>query len=1139
MKRSFLLLFAAFVAFMSCQPAEPPKGPDDTQHYVQVESDTLYLGFKDNDESQMYIESHDAFWQYHYDESQEWCFITDLTDELGIRHLVIEVEDNDTDADRELTVTITNGEAAGSFVIKQLANSAKPATSIEFNQSKFVLSKDMATIEVEVTADGEYEIVLPENTEWISHDGTKESADKRIETFFVMGNFASDIRVATIQFKSLNAAAEVEVKQWGTTELYIDAEQKVLPFIAGRDSVCVQAAVDFAAIVTEGGDWVSIDKSVSTAEKVFFDYTENVDESQERTAVIVLMTASNNYSIELIQKPQNLTEMPEGDVWNDDIAVKMISAEGSEMSAARGPGKVIDGNDKSSWYTKYDETEPQELVLELDASNVDKIDYLRYVPATGSMTWGRWCEVEIYATDAFGNESLVHSSNLGGGASKVDVVFDPALPKTTTKLRVVIKSATPYISSSGDENIYVASAGEVGLYAYNPDKFMALDYFTDWSLSELRKDVTFDKICEIKDPFYRSLAEQIFLGTYDDEFRVCKFKAYPRPERDAKILRDKPFGLLDNVTGMFVRNAEEPQYIYLDEDYGQEIYVRVVDWTNHEDACATNPDTHTYDYRIQKGRNVIVPKYRGLMYILVFTDDYENVPEMKAHFVNSAVNGYLKRGMHTEEDVNRIFRLAPMTEEPRFDVVSDRAVLNFRKEQYYLRTFKKDIQANASRVFELMFIYDTIQTTQDYFTGLVKYRAKGLPRHHRNRMVYDDVETGALGYSAYYHIGYNNKYDQFVDPDELWDRDATEVTQSKVMNYGRVVSHELGHSTQTEMFTWRGQIEVTNNLMCCLTHNIWWGEGAGYSMVSYGDRFSGAMKDVATRWVWDFDREGNWTERPVTYVESVNCPRYGWTSDGGALETRIMPLYQLYLYNHVILGNRDFYPDYYESCRTKDFNAAKFNNHSDKYQSALLFEFVRGISEVSGLNWFDWAERWRIPGVNNMVKVSHYGSNYITTTQEDIDELEKYCSKYPKPELDPFYIHDHNIELYRNPQKVVAGTHTVNDYGQFKTNDWQNVAAWVLVDPNKKEADGTQGRVVAVLECTTPNGNGSFNYSYRESRYKPKNEAEGDYSNYSYSDDGNTNRSMISTANDYEYTKTLHLYAVDVWGNRYPSASNQ
>jgi hypothetical protein len=324
--------------------------------------------------------------------------------------------------------------------------------------------------------------------------------------------------------------------------------------------------------------------------------------------------------------------------------------------------------------------------------------------------------------------------------------------------------------------------------------------------------------------------------------------------------------------------------------------------------------------------------------------------------------------------------------------------------------------------------------------------------------------------------------------------------------------------------------------MCAITHNLWWGEGAGYSMLSYGDRFSGAMKDVATRWVWDFDSEGNWFERPVTYVESVNCPPYGQSENGGQLETRMMPLYQLYLFNHLILGNRDFYPDYYESCRTKDFNQAKFGNNSDKYQSALLFEFVRGISEVSGLNWSKWAKRWGIPGINDFVKVSHYGSNRITTTAEEIADMEAYCAKYPEPELDPFYIHDHNIELYRNPKPVVAGTHSVNSYGKFTTEGWENVAAWLLVDPDKKEADGTQGRVVAVVSCNNPSGESSFNYAYRESRYVPR--AEGDYAEYKYSNTDNTNRSMVRSSYDYDYTATLQLYAVDVYGKRYASKSN-
>jgi hypothetical protein len=93
--------------------------------------------------------------------------------------------------------------------------------------------------------------------------------------------------------------------------------------------------------------------------------------------------------------------------------------------------------------------------------------------------------------------------------------------------------------------------------------------------------------------------------------------------------------------------------------------------------------------------------------------------------------------------------------------------------------------------------------------------------------------------------------------------------------------------------------------------------------------------------------------------------------------------------------------------------------------------------------------------------------------------------------------------------------------------------AWVLVDPNKEDEKGKKGREVAVLMCEDNNGGGTFSYAYRESKYMPA--AEGDYSNYKYNGDC---RPMEDTPWECEYTAGLQLYAVDAYGNRYPSQSN-
>lgn len=1135
MKKSILFLFAVVAALAGCQPNPPEVVPGVTP-YVQIERDTLYLGCEGGVES-LFVESHSLSWDFTYDDTQEWCFVYDNMDDFGNRVLVVEAEENTSDANRELGVVVTNGEAADELVVVQLANDSKPATTINVSQTVYSFAKESTTINIEVEADGEYEVIVPEECSWLMHEATKEADGKLIESFYVLTNYGDDVRCATIEFKSLNATTQVEVRQWGTVDLFVDKDAMTLVFIAGRDSVRVNALAGYTAKVTSG-DWVTIDTEASSSEWIVFDYTENADEENSREAVITISATKTTRTVALTQVASNLTDMPEGDNWIDnDVAVKITAVEAtSQRSTSYKIEKVCDGNDASAWYSAPLNEAPQEIIMTIDASNVERIDYLRYVPTTGSTTWGRWKETDVYVTDADGNESLVASHDFRGGVTTSDLSFEPALPNTITKVRIVIKNAVPYVDSDG-EHPYVAAAGEVSLCQFSPEGFKnALDYFTDWSLSEIREGVTFEQIRQIQDPFYRSLAEQQFLGTYDREFRVCEFNAYPLPERDASLLRDKPFGLLDNVTGLCVPEVNKPMYVYLDEDYGQAIYIRIVDWENNEEAGSTNPNTHTYDYRIQKGRNVVVPKHSGLMYLLVFTDDYANVPTMKAHFVNATVNGYIKKGVHNEEDIYRIFMNSSKNDEPRFDMVSNSAVLNFRKLNYYQMTFKKDIKANAARALELMDLYDTIGSTQDHVMGLVKYRpAQGLPPHHRNRMVYDEVETGALGYSGYYHIGLSNKYSSmWVDPDEIWPKEYKTMTEA-ITNKGKTIAHELGHSTQTTMYTWRGQIEVNNNLQCAIFQNYQWGWGAGYTWIRWANGFNGGMQDYATRWVWDFDSEGNWTERPLTYVESVNSPTYGQTSNSGNLANRCMPLYQLFLFNHIVLGNTDFYPDFYESCRTKTL---PYSSSSDKYHSALLYEFVKGISEVSGYDYSYWAKRWRIPGVNNKVRTNHYGQNYFTNTPEEIAEMEEYCSKFKELPLDPFYIHDENLNLYLDPKPVVVGTHTAKQaYNSvyFVCEGWENVAAWILVDPNKKDDDGNPGRVIAVLKDPT---NHQPNYVFKESRYVPKDEANGDYSNYKYSNTEQNNRSMKSATAEYEYTMGLQLYAVDVWGNRYASKSN-
>ena len=1151
MKKNLLLLFAVFAAFVGCQTDAPDDGNSGAKHFVEIECDTLYFGSTGSTVNIISVDSHSKFWSYSYDNSQDWCYVNDHVDENGARYLNINISDNETDSDRELTIVVTNGDAADEVVIKQLVNSEKPAMSITVEQSSYTLTKDMQALTVKIEADGDYDVVIPEEYSWISYEGTTFNEGVNEVSLFVMANYGEEMRTATLSFVSPNTSAQIEVCQWGKDDLMVEVDKKNLLFLAGRDSLRVESLGDYTAEVTQG-DWVTINNELSSDEWVVFDYTANESENESRTAVITLSTTSTTKEVTLTQIPYVQTEMPEKDAWKADVAATVTLVEASsELTSARKAARACDGNPLSIWQSVTNTNTPQELTLTIDASNLERIDYLRYIPApvasATAVSWGNWKETEIYATDADGKESLVTSYDFRGGSSKVDVEFNPALPNTTTKVRIVIKNAKPFVKN-GEENPYVASAAEVGLYMYNPEGFQALNYFTDWSLSELREDVTYEQISEIKDPFYRSLAEQIFYGIYDDEFRVCEFKAYPCPELDAEILRDKTHGVISNVTGMFVAEANTPQYIYLDEDYGLEIYVRVINYKKHETSThpvAISPHDHlTCDHKIQKGRNVITPVNTGLMYILAFTEDdsYAQIPPMKAHFVNSSVNGYLDYTKHTADDVLRIFMLAPSTKEPRFDMVGDHFVINYEKAQYLQHTFRGNPRTNAQAAIDLMEIYDSVTKIQERMMGHVKYKAKGLQRGHRNRMTFLGSYGLTYAYSAWWHTGYSPAITPgMLNPMNLWARHLKpEALNDGITSRIWGLAHELGHSNQTALFTWRGMTEVSNNMMCLMAQNFMYGVGKGYTTMRWSQSFNTAMRDFGSRWVWEFDKEGNWYERPFTHCESVNSPCFGSTE--GAVDpcTQLFPFYQLFLYFHLVEGNSDFYPDFYELCRTKDIYPKNFRTE-DAYQSAIIVEFMKSISEASGKDMSDWANAWGLPGVNyglgKGTRVNHYGQTYFTTTQEQIDEAMKHNSQFPKPEMNPFYIHDLNLELYRNPQPVVAGTHTVDDKGNFTMSGWQNVVAWVLVDPDKNGEDGKPGRDVAVLMCNKQDGGGTFSYTYRESRYMPK--AENDFSDYLYNNGGaGANRLMEAVPVDHAYTKSLQLYAVDAYGKRYASQSN-
>ncbi|MBP3425447.1 MAG: M60 family metallopeptidase [Rikenellaceae bacterium] len=1116
------VLLTMTVALWSCENGPDEQGSDKSK-YIQIDRDTLYFKSAASVEPEMVgVFATDNEWKLlQDDESKPWCEVATGVDEYNRKSLLVGVTANSGE-ERVSILTLYYDTYQADLVVVQLAAEAEAATSIECD-SLVSVPRTMGEFTPAIKANGSYEIVVPEECNWLSYE----------EGMLYYSTYYEDKpRTVTVTIRSEYASAEMTIMQVGKLDAQIEREVYTVPYKEGCVNIPVEIWTQGAEVsVTEQADWLSYKAAESSDDNLHFDFTAN-ESKEERLAAVKIKVADTEIVATVRQNPVSEYAEVKNDQQKADLMLAVEKASASSVfSTSRNANKAYDRNEMSWWGTDVmSEQEECWLSYEFAAEQeLSQVDYMRYVPSE-SISWGNWGEIEVYLTRN-GVEELLGKYDFRKVSTPSIVSFDEPLSIVgLEKVTVKILSSTPF-----SETVKcAASAGEFGFYQYNPDNFPTLDYFTDLSCWELRPEITWEDIQAISDPFYRNMAEQIFNGDYN-RFRRHLAQAYRHPDKDAEIFQNSPKTLLDGVTGMYVAKAGDPQYIFLDEDYGQDIFLRVIDWVNDEGmAGRVLEHERAVNYRLKKGRNVITPSLRGLMYIFWHTEDYATLPRIRINFANAGVNGYFNAETDAPEDFYPTMMQAGLSPEPHFDIITDNVIMNFTKSTLREFSFQKN-PALYKRAMRTIMIFDTVTRIQQIIQGFDKYAALGRERVYHNRApfyaAYGDCFGGAGAYATVY--GNRNMAHDILDPDHMWPEnfDPAKLDNGKVGHcWG--LAHELGHNNQTNHFGWRGLGEVSNNLMGAITQTTFFGEGN--TTMRFNNHFNRCMADMVTRWVVDPDG----TERHLTYCESVNTPQYGvsrTTSDPNHQPmvdptTQLMPFWQLYLYYHRVLEKTDFYPDFYELCRLD--RPIKFRDwflsggmESSADQEYAMYEFMVKASTAAGEDLSGFCNDWHLPGINNRMLCSHYGQSVITTTQEEIDKRVAVCNKFPKPEMNPLYINDLNIDLYRQRAMLTAGSYTVSEDGVYKMNgDWSGVAAWALVDPETE-------RVMGIYQ----GADAQIKYRYYTSIYEAY-----DPEKHGYRGQGCPEDSPYLTHNNgYQrfmligpgvIRTDLKLYGVDVWG---------
>ncbi|MBQ2373593.1 MAG: M60 family metallopeptidase, partial [Alistipes sp.] len=735
-------------------------------------------------------------------------------------------------------------------------------------------------------------------------------------------------------------------------------------------------------------------------------------------------------------------EAVEGD---ELVAVSSITSSCKGSYGDTIPENLIDG-DMESYYSAAGTIHDMPVSLTCYFTDVDRIDY---VDVTPGRVYGKWKETDVYVTtEESQTEYLYGEYDFKESGDVQRVTFQDGLIKPKS-VRFEIKDAGMWIAGDGVTSPTLIAAHEITFFAKNSDALSMLEIFTDESFSELKEGVTEEQIDAIENEFFRNLASDIYAGTYDLKYRAATYKPYPHPDVDMKRFRTSNYSLNDNVTGLYFEAGEHA--VFVEETYGLPISLRVIDYqpdTTLPDKSSgwCNEDGHYYP--LIKGQNKLNIKRRGLIYVMYHTEDPVAKP-IKINFPTALINGYYDLADKSPEKVDW-GTILDEAKADHIDMVGEKSIFTLPVQwiKLYCNTDEK-AKAVIEQADSIIFLQEQIQGHHLYNTG-----------GHRNRMLFSSTKADAFMFAGAYRTGYSLNYGKTIE-----DRSraiGTPMTGNPLYLDGTInmllnpkkfrvdgwgAYHEVGHVNQLPGFKWNGLAEVTNNFTAMYCAHFFIGDDyplhkSDYMLLMSGDWYDekGKNHHTSNRYdaAWQCYNNGRIKAKANdsagdNEIDETKIPHPFGAYVGGHPDIKqrgidpffkIVPFWQLFLYNTLVMGREDFYPNVYHECRTGNLPDGSPNvaltpaeeKENDGYNNdgERQLNFIRLCCDAAQEDltefFYNWGFLTPFDGI-----IEDYGEHKFRVTQEMIDEVYEYAKKYPKPAKENiWFINNHNLDLYRN-----------------------------------------------------------------------------------------------------------------------------
>lgn len=750
-----------------------------------------------------------------------------------------------------------------------------------------------------------------------------------------------------------------------------------------------------------------------------------------RTATLTFTSADGHTTQQLLltQEANNAA----GDLPSDDT-VKPATVTANSAQSGNAASAMRDGDYSTIWHTSWSGsgftvTTENPAIITFNFTDVERIDYVNYVPRQDGSTNGNFRRVEVFT------RCQGESSYTSRGIYQWAATSSPKIVEFAGGLQNPASIQFKIYEGEGD----FASCAEME-FCVKSAASNEYDIFADDLYTALKPGVTMADVEVLTNPLVQSLAYQMLQGTYTTDYRVGTYKCYNSPQYYSAIW-NAPGKYYDQIAGVTGINMTKGKYAIIVRDIPNDadVSLKVVAWYTGREAndLGAGISPNTSSYALHNGINVIDYTYEwpGLAYICYYDHDglSSKMPPIRVHFVNGEINGYLSPDKTNEE----MHQLTANAKNLCMDLVGEKVHSIWTAKG--LHSYCKNSSGTDIGYRQYMNLLDTLVRWEQDLLGFYKY----------NRV--PDLRTMAYVNYTYYMFqgGFGVSFHHNTE---------SSVLSCKTLmydNYDMVwgLSHEWGHQHQmTPYFNWASETEVTNNM-----NSYYNTVHMGYTNYSHGGMPADGLKlynedssfitqrDQTTyttvennrKEAYDRASEYSWNTKLYQLCQSMKDDQFTATDENKHLAFsfnnyyNLRPFLGLYQYAVSKLGLTDFGQDLYEALRQTDeqngsqiektgsvdkyeliASAQNYNkggklsvlqssypqsvwvkskyitsDHCNRYANSAPFilNFIRKASRLTGYNLFPYFEKC---GFLRTVALRIYDGNWYLLTREMYDEFE-------------------------------------------------------------------------------------------------------------------------------------------------------